>query len=110
MSFITRNLKQSITFWSSPTPDGFGGNTFAVRKVIKGRWEDKTVLFINEKGIEVRSNAIVYLKEDAALGDWLFLGSSTAVDPTTIDGAREVRNFEKIPTLRAKNFARKAML
>ena len=50
MSFLTRNLRQDVVYWGTPTPDGMGGNTFATYVQIVGRWEDTNRKFINATG------------------------------------------------------------
>lgn len=106
---ITRNLKQTITHWIS-TEDGFGGYTFGAPEHIIGRWEDDARLFRDATGEEVISNAIVYLSVDVSVTDYLFLGTSEEVDPTVLSNAYRVRQFHKIPSIRASNFERVAYL
>ncbi len=110
MSFPTDNLPQTITHWSPGTRDQFGGMTFGTPVALKGKWEDKSILFINQLGEEVRSEAIVYLDTDVVVEGFLFLGSSTIADPRTVTNAREIRAFSRIPTLDATNFERRVML
>lgn len=111
MSYITRNLRQIVTYWSPGVPDGFGGITFGAPIQIKGRWEDRTDLFIDPQGKEVRSAARVYVVQDVALRGYLFLGTSTAADPTVESvGALEIRDFRRTPNLLATEFERRVLL
>lgn len=110
MSFVTRNLKQDVTYWSPSSFDQFGNQVWGTPAVIKGRWEDRTDLFIIETGEEVRSRARVYLNSDVVVGGYLFLGVSSSTDPGTVTGAREIRDFRKIPTITADLFERRALL
>ena len=104
-----RDLRQDVTHWTT-TPDGFGGFTFGVPTALKGRWEDKATLFRDTKGEEVTSESVVYLDTDVVVGDYLFLGVSAAADPTTVAGARQIRQFFKTPDLRVLDHERKAFL
>lgn len=109
-NYINRNLRQDITYWPPGSPDGFGGVSYGTPAARLGRWEDKSDLFIDTDGQEVRSIAIVYLKEDVSLQGYLFLGTSTASNPTLINRAFEIRAFSKIPNLQGKLFERMVTL
>ncbi|KKN90091.1 hypothetical protein LCGC14_0232040 [marine sediment metagenome] len=111
MSFVQRMLKQQGTYWAPPTAiDAFEGSTYVEPIAIKTRWEDKAILFRDEAGVEVTSSSVVYVDRDVVTRGYLYNGTSTAADPTTVDGAREIRRFEKCPTVSAKDFERKALL
>ncbi len=110
MSYITRNLRQDVTYWSPGTNDGFGGVTFGAPVVQKGRWEDKVELFRDQSGNEVISTATVYLTSSVENRGYLFEGTSTGSDPTAVVGAREIRAFRKIPNLKGNLFERQALL
>jgi len=106
---ISRNLKQTITHWTW-TQDGFGGATFSAPVGILGRWENKAISFRDERGDEVTSDAIAYLASDISVGDYLVEGVSTTADPSTVAGARRIRQFHKTPNIRTSAYERKAMM
>ena len=106
---VQSNLIQDVTHWEA-TPDGYGGYTFGTPAALKARWEDKAVLFRTPGGEEEVSQSVVYLSADVSTTDYLFLGTSTAIDPTTVSGAHQVKQFFKTPDLRRLEFERKAML
>ena len=108
--FMPNILKQTITYWAPATPDGYGNRSFASPVSLKGRYEEKLVLFIDETGREARSDAQVLLGQDVLQQGYLYLGLSGAVDPSTVSGAHEIRGFEKIPSIRGTKFVRKALL
>ena len=116
MSFLTENLNQTVVYWGSPTPDGYGGFTFASPIELFARWEDKTELFINNTGQESKSLAVVFVSQDVEIAGWLFLGEISDIDsglsdmPYKIDGARQIRGFKKIPNLDITEFERKVWL
>ncbi len=110
MSYITRNHKQTVTYWSPGTNDGFGNVIFGAPVFRKARWEDKVELFRDQSGNEVISTATVYLGVDVANKGYLFLGESTAANPTLVSDAREIRAFRKIPNLKGNLFERQALL
>lgn len=106
MTYITRNLRQTVTYWSPGGNDGFGGVSYGTPVNIKGRWQDVAELFIDASGNEVVSKAKVWIDTDVVNKGYLYLGESTAADPETVSDAREIRQFGKIPNLRATEFER----
>lgn len=108
MSWVTRNLRQTVTRWTPSGARDLYGNQSWTRSTLKGRWEDTQVKTVDSQGNELISNAVVYLDSDVATGDYLFLGNST--DSTPPSTAREVKNFSKIPSLRLDTYERKAVL
>ena len=98
---LSKYHNQTITYWGPGTPDGYGGYTYPDPIEIKGRWEDRKELFVDAEGNEVRSQAIVYPSQVVELGGYLYLGSSTASDPTTVEGALKIRAARKVPNIKA---------
>jgi hypothetical protein len=114
--WLTNALTQTAVYWGSPTPDGQGGKTFDDPVELDCRWEDREELFIDASGQEKRSHAVVYLGSDVANGGFLYLGdlddlsSDDEADPQAVDGAREVRAFQKVPSIDGRRNTRKAWL
>jgi len=108
---FARNLLQDITYWAPAAgPDEFGLETFGAPKVIKGRWEDRQVAFVDNQGVEQVSEAVVFLDQDVEPEGYLYLGVSTAPSPLSVDKARKISVFTKTPDIRAAAFERKALL
>lgn len=110
MTIFTKNLKQSGTYWGSPVEDGYGGFTFATPVAINCRWELKQELFIDGKGKEKVSAAIVYLEQDIDLGGYLYLGTSAESNPKDVEGSYTIKSFSKIPDIKGTSFTRKVWL
>ena len=110
MSFLDRNFNQAATYWATTGVDNSGDPIWAAAVSIQVRWEDKNRTFTNASGEETQASSIVFVKQDMAAGDFLFLGTSTSADPTTVSGAKEVQGFEKIPQLVGIDFERKVLL
>ncbi len=111
MTVLTRYLKEDVTHWTMTGTDGYGGFTFAAPIKVKGRWEDKAELFINEDNEQVVSAAVVFLGDDIAVGDYLGQGDLTeTADPTTIDGPYRIQQRQKTSDLRNLTSLRKAFL
>lgn len=92
-----RHFGQTATLWRT-TPDGFGGYSFAYPELVNCRWEERAEL-IPGSSTEA-SSAVVYPEVEVSTEDYLFLGSSNLLDPTTLLGARRVRASSRIPNLR----------
>ena len=110
MSFLTKNHNQDITYWSTPSPDGFGGNTYAAPVTIKGRWEDSQKKFISSTGEESVSKAVLYMGQDMQIGGWAFLGTSVVTTPETVANAHEIRGFNKTPNLKGTSWEREVII
>lgn len=96
---IGRFMNQTITYWAPPAdgnPDEFGDYTYQSAASISGRWEIRDLLFINRVGTEEHSHAIVYTATAVDVDGFLYLGTSTASDPTSVDGADRIRQVERI--------------
>lgn len=103
--------KQTITYWASPVPDGFGGNSYTAPVTLLARWEDKNERFINDLGIEELSASIVYVQQDIALGEFLALGDQTgSADPADVPSAFVVKQFDKITSVQNVDIVRKVYL
>lgn len=98
-----------VTKWVA-TPNGYGGFTFGAPAVLDGKWENISEAFKTEEGETIVSKAVVFLLSDVSAGDYLYLGQSAAVDPTTLTGSARVRVFQRITDLRGARVERKAVL
>ena len=111
MTIATRHLRQDVTQWPVTGSDGYGGFTYGAPVLLKGRWEDKAVLFLTLENEEVVSNAIVYLSVDIAVGDYFGLGDLTATnDPTSLPATYRSRQYHKSTDLRALQSIRRIFL
>ncbi len=108
--YLTKNLKQTATYWASPVADGYGGYTFTSPITIDCRWILKQELFIDAKGKEKVSNAVVLLAQDVDLDGYLYLGTTTELNPKNINGSYSIKSFAKIPSMKADAFLRKVWL
>jgi len=109
MSF-PRALNQVVTHWGT-TPDGFGGFAFTAPAALNGRWQKKReVIDRFGAGQEYVSTAQVFIDVDIIEGDYLFEGASAISDPSTLDGAFQVKKYEAVTDLRNIEVTRKAWL
>ncbi len=117
---IIRACTQTVVYWGSPSPDGYGSNTFATAIEILCRWEDRTGTFVSNRGEQTYSKAHVYTLQDVDENGFLYLGElddiadssgDPVADPKIVEGAWEIKRFDKIPSLGSTTeFVRKAYL
>ena len=105
-----RKLPDCATYWGSPTTGGYGNVVFSAPAIIKVRWEDKHEKFLTMNGEEAISHAVVFVESDVDIGGYLYFGDSTVEDPTTLVGARIIRQFLKTPDIQGLQHLRKAIL
>lgn len=112
MTAFSRQLRQDLTYWGSPAPNGYGGFAFAAPVACKGRWEDREELFIDPAGEQLMSSAVAYPAIDVEIGGYLYLGTSVGADPVVVSGARRIQQFAKSPSMKARadEFERKVWL
>ncbi len=115
LTVLRRPLKQSCIYWP---PAGRAWNEFgrplsASPEEILCRWEDTAEEYVDAQGTTRVSSARVLVGQDLAIGGFLVLGSLDDLDsgdgPEDV-GALEIRSFQKMPDMRAKNFLRVAVL
>lgn len=102
MTAYKRSLRQNITYWPPVTKDGFGGVNVSSGVLIKGRWEDKSVLFRSVDNREETSSSIVYTKEEdnVSNGGKLALGDFSGELPPSNEKVYEVRQVNKSPSMK----------
>ena len=82
-------LNQIATYWQPGKRDPYGLIEWGAPRLLKVRWQAHQKLIRNKAGVEAVSDAVVYTTEDINLSGRLYLGESTATDPTTLPGSRE---------------------
>lgn len=105
-----RDYHQTATYWAPSTPNGFGGYTYATPVQIIVRWEYKQEEVVKENGETVVSRAVVFTSLDLANHGYLYLGTSTTADPTTVANAFQIQAIIKTPDLRNMTSERRAIL
>ena len=107
MSYLDRLMRQTATHWAvgsgSVTYDKYGDPAFAAPVLLTPasgnavRWETKATKYITKNGDEDHGHSTVYSATDEfSVGDYLFLGSSVATNPESVDGADRVKYAEKV--------------
>lgn len=114
MSLISRMKKMTCVHWSRSGVNDRGRATFTTAVERACRWVASNEMFVNAKGEEQVSNAVVYV-DGCKVGDVLMLGSTddsgvNLTDPLRNSGAWEIRKYEQVPNLKATEFLRKAYL
>lgn len=114
MSIITKMRKQSCVYWALTGFDNYGQPTWDSPVEIDCRWEDVHEEFIDANEQRQISKAIIYVDRDICVGSILMLGALDSgvdeISPKQNDNAYEIQRFEKLPTLKATEFLRTAIL
>lgn len=111
MTILPNLLAQTITYWA-PTGarDGYGHYNAWARSTLVGRWEDRIETITTRTSDEYHSESRIFLQSSVVVGGWLYLGSSSASDPKTVDGAREIVKSQQLPSVDATETLYKAWL
>lgn|SRR3990167_1855548 len=118
MSYLDRLMKQTATWWEFQSFSAYGDPSFDAPEILSPdddqgvRWEDVSNLFIEGKtGDEQQSRSVVWSVSTAfAVGDYLYLGISTATNPESVSGADRVRGVEKVFDIKGRKYLYKAFL
>lgn len=112
MAFPNDNLVQDAVYWAPAAEDKFGKPGFAAPVAVKCRWEDVAEEFVSADGTDAISKAHVFVTRDMLIGGALWLGLLAAADddPEDNSGFQLIKRFDKVPTLHADAFFRKAYL
>ncbi len=120
--FIQKVCVQTAVYWPSPTPDGYGGMSYGTPVELKPpnngvRWDEQAEVLSDNQGKEMISKARVLTPNDLDEQGMLFLGTldelSTAqkADPRLVEGAFEIRRFDRVPMVMSTDvFVRTAYL
>lgn len=100
MSWIDRFLKQTSTYWTT-TPSGRGDYAYGTPSSVISRWEDRRVVVRDGTGEHLRTETGVILNFKPGANSYLYLGSTSTANPTTLLNARKVERTESIPDIRA---------
>lgn len=111
--FTQRNLFQKAIYWGHPVADGYGGYTWDDPVEISCRWED--IMMVEALAMEIRAElrSEVFLDQDVDEQGMLLLGELEDLDSGDFNdpvnaGATMIIRFDKIPTVKADYFLRKA--
>ena len=122
--FFQGAFNQVAVYWGNPQDDGSGGFTFDDPVELTPpngvRWENRVELggrVFDKMGTIISLNAIVFLNQDVEEQGYLMLGtlddldSDSTINPKLIEGAFEIKRFDKIPAIGSTtDFYRRAYL
>lgn len=108
---------QTCVYWA---PTGFNAYTdpiFAAPVEVKCRWEEKQILFEDDKGNQLQAKAVAHVVSDVKNEGFLYLGTLTSLttqqrsNPKNISSAYPIKRFDKSPSLtNPSEYVRKAYL
>lgn len=115
--FIQKICVQTAVYWGNPQNDGYGNFVFDEPVEISCRWEDKAQIVVSSDGAETSSDAEVLVTQDLDVDGYLYLGSLVDLDsdeldsPMTVETARRIISYDKIPMIKSTTvFVRKVYL
>jgi len=110
MSYITRQLRQTGTYWNPTTTDKWGDPSFDAPEEADVRYENTTEEFIMTGGETAESRAIVYSLIQPVVGGYWYRGSSSATNPESVTGADKIRRVDACPDIKARTTLYKSYL
>ena len=88
----------TITWWARTGANQWGDPSFAAPVAIKGEWQQKDEMFVAADGEQLVASSVVHVDRDLSIGDYIFHGTATWVDPVASGGERiEGWRRSKIP-------------
>jgi hypothetical protein len=114
-NFPDRNLNQTAVYWGNPITNGRGGFTWDDPVEIVCRWSDSGKMLESADGKQFVAISEVQVNQDLDVDGMLLLLSLDDLDSGNYDdpvnaGAISIKQFDKIPTIKANRFYRKAYL
>ena len=96
---IDKFLTQTITYWAPQGRDGFGKYTFSAPQTMNARHEEKLETIKQSDGEIEQSTIVIWTKNKLERGGYVYIGTTTATDPTTVSGAKEILQNIDIPSI-----------
>ena len=111
MSWYTRQLKDTVTYWEPTGKDAYSRRTWATPVTIRGRWQRREEIFYDSNGVEQRATTTVLLAQNVVRHGWLAKGDHTGTsDPTDVDGAAEIQAVRETDSISQRYTSFKALL
>lgn len=109
-SFTAMFHNDTATYWQCTGIDGFGKPTFAAPTTIKCRWEQRVEKVFTPEGEQIMSKARLFLGQSIAINDYIFYGTSAALNPLVVPNAYRVIDYREIPGFGGTEPERRALL
>lgn len=115
MKIIQKILRQRAVYWAPNTVGADGQVTFHPPEEVRCRWEQGIKAEYGGGGMAEGSTAMVYVEKDLEIEGVLWFGKLNDLTDTddpfaNTGGAFRIRKVDKIPTLKATAFVRRAWL
>lgn len=103
MSWLSRLTRQTATYWAPGREDGFGGGYWGTPTSVKVRWSSRSRPEEDDFGERTIKRPVVFLDStDVEEGGYLYLGTSTEVDPRAVTGAKRIVRVDRVYDVRGK--------
>lgn len=102
MSWYSRHLRQTATYWGPPFKDEFGDQVYPSAATMRCHWEERAQAFQAPTGEQSVSHAVVHCESNIDIDGFLLLGTvgSPGDSPRGFPLADRIQQVEKRPTLR----------
>lgn len=103
MSWYTRNLSGTATYWGPPVVDEWGDQTYPSPATVSCHWEERTEAFIDSQGSQQHSRAVVFVDTNIQPKGFLYSAASTAMNPRNVPTADLIRRVDKVRALKGSD-------
>ncbi len=110
MSWLTRQLRDTATYWGAPQVNLWGDQTYPSPATLSCHWEERMEKFFDATGAEAHSHAIIITATRLSAGGFLYRGSSSVVNPRNQVGADLIRQVSEVPSIRTDISTYRVML
>jgi hypothetical protein len=100
MTWYSRNLNQTVTYWGSPVKDAWGDQTYPSPATLRAHWKEEANVVAGLTGALFTSHAIIHVESDIQADGFIYLGTTSATNPRLVRGAERIQRAEKFPTVR----------
>lgn len=100
MTWYSRHLKQTVTYWGPPNKDAWGDQTYPSPATMAGHWHEQVQTIADNQGALFNSHAVIHVESNIDSDGFIYLGSTSAANPRLVRGAERIQRAEKFPTVR----------
>jgi len=99
MSILDGTLNQTVTHWAVAGRDEYGDPSFAAPTTFPARVVARNEIFYDGNGNQRRSETVMMTTAAVDFGDFVYVGTSTDTDPTSVTGSRQVQAVQSATDL-----------
>lgn len=100
MSWYSRRLTDTLTYWAPPRINEWGDQTYPSPATLKAFWKDAVQQYATPDGVLRTTSAVVHVERLVEPNGFLYLGISSAASPRLVPGSARIERVDRLPTLR----------